>query len=56
MMAREVLESELVRAAEAVLEADDNSLCARVVDLLRITLTERHDPSAELGKLTTKES
>jgi len=38
MIAREVLESEVVRAAVAVLEADDARLCARVVELLRIAL------------------
>ena len=40
-MARIVLESRLVRAAEAVLDADDASLCARLAELLRLVL----DPS-----------
>jgi hypothetical protein len=50
MLAREVLESELVRAAEAVLEADDASLCARVVELLRVALDSDGNPGMKFGE------
>jgi len=38
LLAREVLDCQIVRAAQSVLEADDGSLCARLVELLRLTL------------------
>ena len=44
MIMRGVLDGEVVRAAEAVLEADDGSLCARVVELLRVSLNPSEVP------------
>jgi hypothetical protein len=42
-LARAVLESQAVRAAEAVLEADDRGLLPRLVELLQATIEANAD-------------
>ena len=42
-LARAVLESQAVRAAEAVLEADDRELRSRLVELLEATIDVNAD-------------
>ena len=51
MLAREVLESELVRAAGEVLVADDAALCGRVVELLRVAFELEHEDFTYRGVL-----
>lgn len=46
-LARAVLEGELVRAAEAVLEADDELLLSRVVELLCFAVADSVTGAAE---------
>jgi hypothetical protein len=50
-LARAVLESEVVRAAEAVLEADDATLLTRLVEMLQVTIESaaRRNPTTRRG-------